>query len=594
MADYSEQQLISALRRADAAGDAAAARAIARRIQSMRQAPATAAPKADFSDVQSTVSSTEERRAPILAPSAYPERSAPSLESVNAANRAYMASPQAAQDSAAAEASQMQAKQRMYRDLPAPVRGLVGMGRAAGNAVMGLGQLAGITDEADVAALRARDAYLDGDAATTVGNVAGDLAMMAIPASRLSRLAGASRGAQALANVGAGAGFSALQPVTQDESRAQNAVVGGALGLVGAGIAAGLERMGTRAANAITPEIRALYEAAKARGINLTPTQLSDSRALKFLESQLRSLPLSGAQSRSAAQRADWNRAVARTVGSDADAVTPEVYAASKARIGSEFNRLSAQNQLPVDDALLGKLVSVQQDAAQLGDEATGRAVNSMIERLMAQTKDGALPGKAYQSFDSELGRLMKTGGEKSFYLGQIRDALRSSMDDAISPADRAAWQTARGQYKNLKTLRDIVPQDGGDISPAALRGRVMANQAGKEAAASGRAGELGVLSQIGQRMKEPQSSGTAERLWLLATGAGGLANLPGTLATLAAGNVAGRTLNSPAVSRFLLREGRGQGSQALARMLQAGTPAAAPAAANEVNKERKPRKDKR
>jgi len=47
-------------------------------------------------------------------------------------------------------------------------------------------------------------------------------------------------------------------------------------------------------------------------------------------------------------------------------------------------------------------------------------------------------------------------------------------------------------------------------------------------------------------------------------------------------------------VSRFLLREGRGEGSKALARMLQAGTPAAAPAAANEVNKERKPRKDKR
>jgi hypothetical protein len=55
MTDYSEQQLIGALRKADAAGDVAAAQAIARRIQTMR----TAAPKADFSAVRSTKATTE-------------------------------------------------------------------------------------------------------------------------------------------------------------------------------------------------------------------------------------------------------------------------------------------------------------------------------------------------------------------------------------------------------------------------------------------------------------------------------------------------------------------------------------------------------
>lgn len=54
MADYTEQQLIGALRKADAAGDVPAAKAIARRIQSMRQA----AP--DFSNVQTSVSTRQE------------------------------------------------------------------------------------------------------------------------------------------------------------------------------------------------------------------------------------------------------------------------------------------------------------------------------------------------------------------------------------------------------------------------------------------------------------------------------------------------------------------------------------------------------
>lgn len=51
MADYTEQQLIGALRKADAAGDGDAARAIARRIQTMRQQPAAETPS--FANVQS-------------------------------------------------------------------------------------------------------------------------------------------------------------------------------------------------------------------------------------------------------------------------------------------------------------------------------------------------------------------------------------------------------------------------------------------------------------------------------------------------------------------------------------------------------------
>lgn len=51
MADYTEQQLIGALRKADAAGDSDAARAIARRIQTMRQQPAAETPS--FANVQS-------------------------------------------------------------------------------------------------------------------------------------------------------------------------------------------------------------------------------------------------------------------------------------------------------------------------------------------------------------------------------------------------------------------------------------------------------------------------------------------------------------------------------------------------------------
>lgn len=111
----------------------------------------------------------------------------------------------------------MQAKQRMYRDLPLPVRALVGAGQSVGNAVMAAGQIVGATDEADAARLRTRDAYLDGDTATSLGNIGGQIAMAAIPMSRVGTL---GRAGQYATSVGTGAAMGALTPVVDGESRA--------------------------------------------------------------------------------------------------------------------------------------------------------------------------------------------------------------------------------------------------------------------------------------------------------------------------------------------------------------------------------------
>lgn len=216
------------------------------------------APKArpSFTDVRSSVASTEQMRKPLLpsaGPALAPLSPTPTLEQVNAANRAYMASPQAAQDRAASEASQMQAKQRMYRDLPVPVRGLVGVGKAAGDAAMGLGQIVGLANEADAASLRQRDAYLEGDTATTIGNIAGQVGMAAIPLSRAGNL---GRAGQYLSSIGTGAAMGGLEPVVEGESRLRNTVVGGALGGVGQGASNALMSAGQRAARAIAPEVR--------------------------------------------------------------------------------------------------------------------------------------------------------------------------------------------------------------------------------------------------------------------------------------------------------------------------------------------------
>lgn len=281
---------------------------------------------------------------------------------------------------------------------------------------------------------RQNDRFMEGDLAAGAGKIAGDVGLLAAPGSALAKIPAV--GGRIAANTALGAGVGALQPVIGGESVGMNAALGGAFGAGGEVLGSGVRVAGNRAANAISPELRELAASAKARGVKFLPAQLTDSKALRFLDSSMRQMPFSGASSRAAAQRQAWNKALASTIGEDAPAVTPNIYANAKERIGSQFNSLAERNKLPVSDDLIEKLVGIQREVVGMGDESSAKAVNTAISRLLDQTKDGVLPGRAYQSFDSNLGMSMKAGGEKSYYLGQVRNAVREAMDTAISQED--------------------------------------------------------------------------------------------------------------------------------------------------------------
>lgn len=442
------------------------------------------------------------------------------------------------------------------------------------NAVTQWADQSAATQQAQIDRNKALDAPLMDTGAGLAGNVTGYAATLLGPGAALrgTTAARALLPATVAGNSAQGAVLGAAQPVATGDSRAANMAMGGAFGAGGAAVAKGLGAVAGSAKGAVSDAAREVYEAAKARGINLSPAQLSDSRFLRFAQSMLRSVPFTGAQGRYANQVGNFTRAVSKEIGEDTDRITPEVYAGAKRRIGGEFNRLSDRNSLQVSTDAAGKLAAVQREASQFGGPETQRAVDSTLARLFDQLEDGVVPGRAYQSLDSQLGKLMKSGGEKAHYLGEVRGVLREAMDASISPADRSAWQTARGQYRNLKTIRDIVAKDGGDgtIPPAQLMGRVTSGNAGKESMASGNRGGLGELAKIGQRMKEPPSSGSAER-GLVGGLMGGAAYIdPVTGGATALGlNLLSRGLDSQALARFLMRENPGMTADAAAQIVR-------------------------
>lgn len=454
---------------------------------------------------------------------------------------------------------------------------LAGMGKSIADTGRGLGQMVGLVSQQEVDDAAARDKALMDTGAGSVGNVTGQIAQLALPGAGIAKgaqvanvgtrlLAGGAKGAIARAGAGSAA-FGASQPVLTGETRLGNAAMSGAAGAAGQGVVSGIGALAQPAKAALSPAVAALAAKAEAAGIPIRMDQLSDSRFVKTLASTLERLPFTGAGAARTEQQQAFNRAVSRTFGEDTPAVTQDVYAGAKRRIGNEFERLSSQNSLRMDDNLLARLAGVQDEVQRFGAADSSSAVRNALEELLSKVDDaGNIPGKAYQSFDSKLGKLTKAGGEKALYLGQVREAVRGAMDDSISAADKEAWQTARGQYRNLKTIRDLVAKEGadGNISPALLAGRINSSNAGKESMAMGGGGELGDLARIGRQfVRDPiPDSGTAGRLAAIgALGTGGYAlgvDPQAMLLAAAGGATGGRALtallNSPAGRNYMLK----------------------------------------
>jgi len=521
MADL--KQLEAALRAADAAGNVEDARRLA---QAYAAARAQQQPQADFGNVQG-------------------------------------------QASTKLDPGRVQIGGQALDDIGAGKRLGLGFAAPIADTMVGLSQITGIGSPEWQRQTMQRVDAAQSTSAGKVGSVGGNVAMaLALPEAKALKAAPLINGAVQ------GAVFGASRGTHDGESRLVNTATGAGLGVVGSKLGSMLASSAARAQAAIPEATRAIAAKAEQYGIHLSPAQLSNSPFIQYLGSQFGILPGAGGTKVADQQSAAFNRALAQTIGVDAPRITPEVYAAKKAADSRAFEALTSRNNLTVTGDLAMRLKALQDDADIVGGQAA-EATRNAIEGLYARMgTDGTVAGKAYQSLDSALGRATKGGGESAHYIGQVRDAIRNAMDDSISPADREAWATLRQQYGNRKTLRDLVAKsDGSDLSPQAVMGRVASNNSGKERMASGTRGALGDLARIGQAIKPPRSSGTAERLMVRS-----LAN-PLEWPSVALGITAGRTANSQLLAQLLMRENPGQTRQLLAPYMQ-GLPAVTPSVA--------------
>lgn len=369
-------------------------------------------------------------------------------------------------------------------------------GYNAGNE--GIKQLKSMKDEA------VNQVY-EGDPISRGAFIGGDIAGNAAQFTAMPGLSSERKLISYPANALAGALLSGSQPANDESQRGLNAVIGAATSIAG-------KSLGDALSSQVTDPIKQVaLKTAEGFDIPVYRNQVSDSKIPKAVASFEKDIPGSGATSAVNDQISAFNRAVNRTIGQNGDAVTPETLKAADEQIGKVYDIMTGKYDLPVDSNFKIKLLQLKDTAKTLGDQAKEYALQTQVDNVMSHIKNGQIDGGTYQGIRSRIGGLLR-GQNGSPELGQLQDLLDSQFQGNMSPEDASAFQTARGQYRNMLAIEKVVANSPNEpISPAKLQGAVK-NVFGDYAYGGGN-NDLPHLARLGNILKDSfPDSGTATR----------------------------------------------------------------------------------
>lgn len=367
----------------------------------------------------------------------------------------------------------------------------------------------------------------------------------------------ATVGGRVGAGIAEGAAQGALESIGRDQGLTESSLTGAAVGGAIPIAAAGVGRIISPIANQLTPSQMRLAKEAEARGIELTPAQATGSSRAAFLESQLRDLP-GGAMSPRPQQQEILQRATLAQANIAGDYATPQAINDAFRRTGNDFNNILAGKNIFLDTRLESDIQNVVNRYSNRLDanvsnvfKAQADEISRMLPSRMSGNAQVAITGEKANNIRSDLARLersYKGNDQLRSALGGLREAIDNAMERSLSGADRQALREARGVYKNIYRLDDVMSRAGPQAESGNIPFVQLNNLLKQKSGSVSRGGESATpefkkLAQIGsQFFREPPSSGTAQRtFWtgLLGggTGAGLMAGgLTGAAGALGAG----------------------------------------------------------
>lgn len=457
-----------------------------------------------------------------------------------------------------------------------------GFGKSIYDTGRGIGQLFGAVSQEDVDRARELDAPLMNTKAGLGGNIAGQAAQIAVPipaGAAIKATSWAGRGAPLVGAAARGGAFGASQGVGTGESRLGNAAETAAWGAGGQAVASGAGALARGMKGSITAPVRESLDVLGRAGVPVHASQVVPSKFVKNAASALSYAPLSGAGKAAAKQQEGFNRAVGRTFGADAPALSDDVMKSAKDAISQEYERVFSTKAVKLDDQAISQMAQLESSLVKRLPRDQAAVVKANIDDLMANSDNGVIPGRVYQALRGELGG----EGAAGKALKELRGILDNAAFRSVGAKDAAALKAANAKWANMRTAEKSLQQSqggaAGNIRPASLYPLVR----------KGSTQEMRQLAKAGQNvLKDPiPDSGTAGRMAVYA-GLGGLGggmsmsgndNISTLGKALLLGTTAGRVANSPMLAGYLANGG-GRGLKGLARAARPA-PYLLPASAN-------------
>lgn len=570
------EQLERALRNADSAGDADAARIFASEITKMRGQPQmTADPSLQNGNTAPQSQGVPELSALTTSFSKAPQEDIERNVRVNQKSRTGTDSRLGSAGLGAADMASFSLGDELGAGLGAASEYLASM--VTGDKPRSYDELlATMRQQGETAQKNNPGSYLAGQAVGALGTGAG-LARggLSLTANAIGR--GATLPRVALASALEGGAMGGVQGFGSGEGglaeRAANAgksaMIGTAVGGAAPVAMAGLSAAGRRALSPmrISPERQAMVNTLQNEGVELTAGQQTGNKTLAYMESELGGGRGADFMERQGEQ---FTAAALRRAGIDAPRATPEVIDQGFTQLGQQFDDLASRNTIVPDRQMINDIRGTLRDYRHLVPESTRAPIVDDLTRdiITAAQQPGGMTGAAYQAARSRLDSMSRAAGSDPHLANALR-SLRNNLDDTMersiaanNPADAGAWQQVRNHYRNMLVIEKAATGAGenaaaGIISPSQLRNAVVAQ--GRRAYARGQ-GDLSQLARAGERlMKALPNSGTAPRTAarnvgmsipaILGAGAGTAGGPMGTIAGGIAGAavpfVAGRALLS-------------------------------------------------
>jgi len=364
---------------------------------------------------------------------------------------------------------------------------------------------------------------------STKSGVAGDIIgnMMTTAPLMLNPVAGTIKGATAI-----GAGLGALAPTVGDESVAQNALKGAALGAGGAwlgnkiaGALVGKRGQQATGGNATASSTGGASEASStvSGGANvtgsgggynfgsvgedtsaglsrmqkqliernpdfkLTPGQASGSKSLQQLEAKLESQPMTSGQFNKikADNQTLINQRVAESIGVKANTVDADVLNQAHDKVSRVYELVKKTPDRTINpDDFLGGLSNIEKNYEGLlftGGKPFSVMDHPLTARLMQYAQNGQATAEQLTDLSSKLGKAARnqmTGASGDRQLGMALNEVKDLSDDLISQGltgrTQKLFDQARGNYRNLMTIESRV----GIVNPSTgnVNGSTLAN----------------------------------------------------------------------------------------------------------------------